>query len=63
MYTAISARRYNESFPVNNEGLNFPTAEDLANFLFDFEPVMVHVPLEVVQEKLQSQVGGKSSGY
>ena len=50
--------RYNGSSPVNNESLIFPSAEDLANFATDIEPVIVQVPFEVIQERLQSQIGG-----
>ena len=61
LYAAISASRYDGSDPpVNNEGLNFPSAEDLANFATDIEPVMVQVPFEVIQERLQSQNGGNN---
>ena len=56
-FAAISASRYNNSYPVNREGLNFPTAKDLG-FMSDIVPVMVKVPLEVIQERLQSQIGG-----
>ena len=61
LYVAISASRYDGSDPpVNNEGLNFPSTEDLANFATDIEPVMVQVPFEVIQERLQGQNRGNN---
>ena len=55
----MSASQYNETIQVNPLDLRFPVAEDLVNYTTEIQPLVAKIPLEVIQERLQIQDGGK----
>ncbi len=55
--TAISAMQFNSSDSPMTDNLRFPQTEDLLNFIVTTIPAKIEIPVELLEERLNQQIG------